>query len=323
VRRAVPVLFAALAVLAVGVGPVAAHGNHIDVDDQVGDDGDLLVETVYVTEGSSWHVVVHAHNGTGPGEPIGHRTIDPGPKTGFTVPIDADHWREFSENTTVWVTLHRDDVDGSFDPAAEPVFVDQFDQRRARQIAVGKRDTGRVNVVAHGFSGQRTVNTSAVTVPRVSLAESSAVELYAVGENDSFGPRVGRTTFDAGVSENVTIQVEESFFAEQGDRFELRVAAAHGDTPVEVGDERVASRFGVEKGVGIEESEDHGHDSPHGTPTPDSTSDASATGSGTASVTDRQGEPTPTQSTGDGPGLGVLAALVAMLAVVAWRRTRN
>jgi hypothetical protein len=61
--------------VAPGVVPVAAHLNHVSVDDQVSDDGTLLVETAYLSEGSSWYVVVHADNGSGPGQAIGHRTL--------------------------------------------------------------------------------------------------------------------------------------------------------------------------------------------------------------------------------------------------------
>lgn len=325
-RRLLPVLAVALLGLALGVAPVAAHLNHISVDDQVSDDGTLLVETTYVTEGSSWHVVAHAHNGSGPGEPIGHRTIDPGPKTAFTVTIDGDRWREFERNTTVWVALHQDDGDGQFDPADDPVFVDQFDRRRAQRISVGKRDAGRVNVVAHGFSGSQTVNESAVTVPRVRLAESGAVALHAVGENGSLGPEVGRTDVGAGVSRNVTVDIDDSFFAERGDRFELWVVAAHGATPVRVGGDPVASLLGVEKGAPIENASDDGGSvdsslgAPPSSPTPTASSTATA---GDTATSSRTGPDAGSPTDADGPGFGVGLALLALLALASLSRARN
>ena len=76
-------------------------------------DGRLPVAAVALP--ARGHVVVHeAANGT-LGPPLGHRTLDAGRHTSVGVSVAG------AGNRSVTIAVHRDDGDGEFDPAADPV----------------------------------------------------------------------------------------------------------------------------------------------------------------------------------------------------------
>jgi hypothetical protein len=170
-----------------------------------------------------------------------------------------------------------------------------------------------VYVSAPGQSAQR-VDGGTVRVDRVAAAEDGRVEIRAV-DGGRPGDVVGSTAVSAGVNENVTVDVDESFVAEQPEYFGVYVvlATAEGDV-VDVGGEPVHSRLSLRTGdAGSDAGGDDGVDVVTAT-----TDDAGGAGDG---------------ADGDGddesggvlalPGFGVVVALVAVVALLAAARLRE
>ena len=298
--RRVAVVTLLVVALAGGATLVAAHGNHVSANPQVADD-DLVVESAFVSEDG--HLVVHRDDGGRPGEPVGHAGVEQGYHENVRVTLDAG----VDAETTLWVVLHEDDGDGDgeFDPTDDPP-LESFGSVAGRQVSVRPGDQP-VYVSAPGQSAQR-VDGGTVRVDRVAAAEDGRVEIRAV-DGGRPGGVVGSTAVSAGVNENVTVDVDESFVAEQPEYFGVYVvlATAEGDV-VDVGGEPVHSRLSLRTG-------DDGSDG----------GGADGVDVVTATTDDAGGA-------GDGdesggvlalPGFGVVIALVAVVALLAAARLRE
>ncbi|PSQ59900.1 hypothetical protein BRD18_02390 [Halobacteriales archaeon SW_7_71_33] len=299
--RRIAVVTLLVVALAGGATLVAAHGNHVSANPQVADDG-LVVESASVA--GDGHLVVHRDDDGRPGEPIGHAGVEQGYHENVRVTLDADVGAE----TTLWVVLHEDDGDGEFDPADDPP-LESFGSVAGRQVSVRPGDRP-VYVSAPGQSAQR-VDDGTVRVDRVAAAEDGRVEIRAV-DGGQPGDVVGSTAVSAGVNENVTVDVDESFVAEQPEHFGVYVvlATAEGDV-VDVGGEPVHSRLSLRTGDG---GSDDGGDGDVDVVT--ATTDE-AGGDGADDDGDDESGVLAL------PGFGVVAALVAVVALLAAARLRE
>lgn len=246
----------AVACLLATAGLAAAHGNHLTVDAQYSDDGTVVVENLFLQQGG--YLALHADDGGSPGRVLAHKRLDSGYRAGVTITIDRQFWEENGETMTVWATLHEDDGDGEFEPNGDDGIFRSFGSFAGSELAVGKHEAGRTYVVAATAYGVRQqVDGPNVTVENVSLAEPGYVVVRAVEQDHSPGEIVGYASLEAGVHENVTVEIDESFYESADDRFRL-YAAVHesdgdgefdpeSDSPVTVGDEQVGSLFDLRK----------------------------------------------------------------------------
>lgn len=244
-----------VACLLATVGIATAHGNHLTVDSQVSNDGTVVVENFFLQNGG--YLVLHADKNGEPGKVIGYRKFGSGYRSAVPIEIDRRYWRNGGETMTVWATLHRSDGDGTFRPGQDEIFR-SFGGFTGSSFTVRKHDTGRSYVVAaNPFGVRQTTDGPTVRVRNVSLAEDGYLAVHAVEQDYSPGEVVGRTRLTAGVHENVTVELNASFYESLDERFDLW-AVAHSsdgdgnfdpasDAPVTSGEEMVGSFFSLEK----------------------------------------------------------------------------
>jgi len=309
------------------------HGTHVDVDTQISSDGTVMVETLSTLRPG--FVVLRADDGGSPGDPIGHaRVLGTGYQSAVPVAVDDATWDGWSGNRTLWAVLHRDDGDGQFDPASDPAMTARNPAARA-QFTLRRSASGDARVLGTGPQALP-LSDGAVTFPRVDLPAAG----HLVVEPIDGGEPVGTTPLDAGSHANVTVALNDSFVADQQDRFRVRAVAYRdngevdgaldaGDHPVTVAGDPVATvvvvRSGDDAGVVVLTPEPTGTDA----------SDPGAPGASDGAATDgppTDGPPTdgPTATaSATGPGfvafgaVGALALLAAtLLAVRRVRQTR-
>lgn len=308
---AATVLLAAVAVLAVAVVPAVAHTNHVEADDQHSVDGTLVLEWEFV--GSDGWVAVRADDGGQPGEVLGERRVTPETafRTDTSVTIDDGAWSDWDGSRQVWVVLHAEDGGEGFDPEEDPMQTGLSGDPAGSRITVERADSP-TSVTAQGF-GAQTSRDGTVTIRRVVLAEAGYVGVHTVDASiasnvadEDVGETVGATQLEAGVHENVTVELDDAYLA--GAEIEALLAAvlytgtegfdADSTDAVTAGDALVSTVFGVEfRGEVV--------DGPTPTPT--------AEEADLVNTPEPSGPtPTPTQTQGDGPGLGGLIAALAL-----------
>ena len=309
-RVLVVAVLAVAATLAVAVGPVVAHIDHVEADDQVSADGTLRLEWEFV--GSDGWVAVRADDGGDPGRGLGHRRANPEQpfRTDTTVGIDEAAWADWNGSRDVWVVLHREDGGAGFDPAEDPLRTGLDGEPAGSRITVARADAP-ASVTAQGFRPETSTD-GTVTVRRVELPEDGFVAVHpvdadvaATAADEDVGEPVGAVQLDAGVHENVTVELEGTYLA-TADTEELFAAVlytgsegfeAESTAPVTVEDALVRTAFGVEFRGDVVEGP---------TPTPTEPDEDVVT---TPDATDT---PSPTPTSGDGAGHGVAAAVVAL-----------
>lgn len=315
-------------------GLAAAHGiNHLSAAPQASADGVVRMESAFATEDG--FVVVYRDGGDeGRGEVLAHRPFSASARDVHDVPvrIPAATWRDLPTNVTLHAVLHGDDGDGEFDPATDPpltsfggVAADSFVVRRGPTAYVGASSGGGVQRSADGV----------VEVRSVRLPERGHVVL----RNSSDGRPaevVGVTAIDAGHHRNVSVSLDEAFFADRPVDATFSVWA-HAyvddgdgtfdgdDRPIRAGNETVGTRFGVEKvrpGRTATPTPEEGSiavtTAPTATPTP-AASSATHSPSPSPSTT-----PSPSRGTGTGgagSGFGLPVAVAAVVLHVARRRS--
>jgi hypothetical protein len=254
---------------------VGAHGNHVSVNPQVVAGDSVTVESAFV--GQDAHIVVHEDDGGEPGAVLGSTFIGDGFHGSTTIDLDTAPDGE----TDLWFVLHRDDGDGEFDPESdEPL--ESFGSVAGTQVTVTTGDRP-VYVAAPGQTSQD-VSDGTLRVDRVAAAEAGHVVVRAIDGGDA-GDVVGSTAVEAGVTENVTVELNETYVESQRQYFGVyaTLTTADGDgeydgeAAVTVGDETVHTQIGVRKGGGV--SVNTGANVSTGDETgADATTDASADG---------------------------------------------
>ena len=305
----VAAVMAVAATLAVAVAPVVAHTDHVEADDQASADGTLLLEWEFVAS-DGW-VAVRADGGGDPGRGLGHRRTNPEQpfRTDTTVGIDEAAWADWNGSRDVWVVLHREDGGEGFDPAEDPLRTGLDGEPAGSRVTVERADAP-ASVTAQGFQPETSTD-GTVTVRRVELPDDGFLAVHPVdadvaanAADEDVGDPVGAVRLDAGVHENVTVELEEAYPATV-DTEELFSAVLYtgsegfeaGSTaPVTVDDALVRTTFGVEFRGGVVEG-----------PTPTAPDEDLVT---TPEATDT---PSPTPTAGDGAGVGVAAAVVALV----------
>ena len=178
VPAVVAVVLAVGLVLATAVAPVAAHVNHIEVDDQRSADGTLRLEWEFVST-DGW-VVIRADDGGEPGAVLGHRRVTPETafRTDTTVEIDESAWTSVEDSREVWVVLHSEGEGEGFDPEEDPLRTGFSGEPAGTRVTV-ERAAAPTSVAAQGF-GAETSTDGTVTVRRVELAEAGHVAVHRV-----------------------------------------------------------------------------------------------------------------------------------------------
>lgn len=245
------------ACLLVSSGLAIAHGNHLTADAQLSDDGTVVVENLFLQQGG--YLALHADDDGSPGQVLGHKRLDSGFRSAIPITIDEQFWQENDEKMTIWATLHDDDGDGEFEPNSDDGIFQSFGSFAGTDFTVGKHEAGKTYVVAASASGARQeTDGPEVTVENVSLAEFGYVVIHEVEQDYSAGDPVGYTSLDAGTHENVTVELNESFYESLDEQFRL-YAMVHmddgdgefdpeTDPVVTVGEETVGSLFDLQKG---------------------------------------------------------------------------
>ena len=323
--RTVPAVVAvALAVglvLATAVAPVAAHVNHVEGDDQRSADGTLRLEWELVST-DGW-VAVRGDDGGDPGEVLGHRrvTSETAFRTDTTVEIDENAWASVEDTREVWVVLHSEGEGEGFDPEEDPLRTGFSGEPAGTRVTV-ERAAAPTSVAAQGFSTEPSTD-GTVTVRRVELAEAGHVAVHRVDgdiaanvADEDVGEAVGSVKLSAGVHENVTVDLEESFREEASGETLLAAVVYAGDgafgddatAAVTAGDSLVSTVFGVE----LRGSNSTG---PTPTPTPKE-ADVVNTPEPTATTTSTEGN-------GAGPGPATMGLALAVAATLAAVRRRG
>lgn len=315
--------------------PVAAHGNHLSADSQVSADGTLIVESV-LPIGEAW-IVVRADDDGSPGEVLGYAPVDDedGLRTDVPVDIDDEHWADWSDTRTVWIVLHDENGDGEFDPADDELS-ESFGEPAGDRLRVRKGDAPAY-VTAEEFSPQPS-DDGTVVVRSAALPEDGYVVVHDAGDEGP-GDVVGSTALASGIHDNVTVELDGEYFGNRDGTFTLWAVVYtddgssqfdDADGPVRVGEDSLATAFGVERtaqqsptpgtvtatgdGEGDQDDDGDGHDDGHdgGDGHGDHEHD-----DGTATDGD-DGE-----VIGDGPGFGLAGAAVAILATALAARSRR
>ena len=287
-------------VLLVSAGPAAAHGNHLSVDDQYADDGAVVVETVFTS--SDGFLVLHADDNGEPGEPIGHTPIESGFATGVTVNVSDEYRGTQNGQRAVWAVLHLDDGDGKFEPGRDAP-VPAFGGEAEKRFTVDTRSAGPASVVVSDIDSQETNGT--VVIDRAALGKTGALVVRA-DRNGEPGPVVGRTSLDAGVHENVAVELDESYYRNQDSRFGLWATLDERGSPVTVDGAPIASEFGVRK---VENAPSQTASARAGEDTGPASQSGAAEGSGVEGL-------------GFGVGVAILATIVAATTVLVRSRRR-
>jgi hypothetical protein len=303
----------ALALLLVTAGlavPALAHDvNHLSADAQVSADGTLVLESAYAV--SDGFVVLYRGWDGRDGEVVGVTEFSAARVDVTEVPVSLNDsaWAAIDRNATVTAVLYADDGErnGTFDDGDSP----QVSFGRPTQVRFDvARGEAPVYVSAAGIGAQRSAGE--VTVREVSLAEPGHLVL-SLSEGGEPGRTLGTVSLDAGVHENLRVELNRSFLAERNGTFSVFATAYvddgdgtfdADDRPVRANGSLVATRFSVSPT----------DDVTTGTPT-------SVVTTPTASPTPAEpptGTPTPTDTgtSGDGPGFGAAVAVGALLALV-------
>ena len=321
VPAVVTVAFAVGLVLATAVAPVAAHVYDVEADDQRSADGTLRLEWEFVST-DGW-VAVRADDGGEPGAVLGHRRVTP--ETAFrmdtTVEIDENAWASVEDSREVWVVLHSEGEGKGLDPEEDPLQTGFSGEPAGTRVTV-ERAAAPTSVAAQGF-GAETSTDGTVTVRRVELAEAGHVAVHRVAgdiaanvADEDVGEVVGSVQLSAGVHENITVDLEESFREEASGETLLAAVVYVGDgafeddatTAVTAGDSLVSTVFGVE----LRGSNSTG---PTPTPTPEE-ADVVSTPEPTATTTSTGGN-------GAGPGPATMGLALAVAATLAAVRRRG
>ncbi|MCG1002832.1 MULTISPECIES: PGF-CTERM sorting domain-containing protein [Halobacterium] len=209
-RRAALAALLALALVA-SATPVAAHGNHVEVDSQHSADGTVVVEAVRpLTDG---FVVLHRATDDGDiGAPVGHTRVDFEDAFQQNVPVemDADVWADWPANGSLWVVFHADrNQNGEFDPGVDER-ASAFGASTGQSVTLEKSDEP-ASVVAERAQAQQTA-TATATVDSVVLPEDGFVVLRTDSGTD--GRVVGTKALTAGATENVSVDIDPSVFSE-------------------------------------------------------------------------------------------------------------
>ena len=338
-----------LVVLAVALplaGSAAGHGiNHLGADPQVSADGVVRMESVFATEDG---FVVLYHEAGGGERVVASRPFSASTRDVFDVPvrIPPDVWADLPANATLRAALHGDDGDGTFDPATDPPLT-SFGGVAGDSFAVRRGETAYVGA-SSGAGVQRSTDGTLV-VRSVRLPERG----YVVLRNSSGGVPgevVGVTQLDTGEHTNVSVGLDDAFFASRPANATFSLWAHvyvddgdgsfdAGDRPVRAGEEPVGTRFGVEKvlpGRTPTPTPDEGSIVVTASPTATESTTPTATPPATPTDSPTAGPPSITHSPsatatpapgtrGVGAGLGAPATLLALAlaAFVLGRRTRR
>jgi hypothetical protein len=276
---AAAVLFVAVAAVGAAAAP-GLHGNHVEVDPQVSADGRVVAESTYLL--ARGFLVVRADDDGDPGRVLGHSPVLPKGETrlGTTVRIDPGEWRAWSGGRAVWLVLHRDDGDGTFEPGSDPALEGVLGGVAGERVRVAKGERPAA-VVAQGI-GARDYRNGTVGIPRVSLPADGYV-VVSTAPDGGGGEVVSVVGLPAGTYRDVRAPVERGVVARQSERFPLRAtlylddgdgAFGDADAPVTVGGGPVNTTFLVRRPPGIETV----------TETPSSTATATETGAGTSTA---------------------------------------
>ncbi|NHN41063.1 hypothetical protein G9C85_05355 [Halorubellus sp. JP-L1] len=330
-RRSVAPAVACLVVLAALTAiPVAGHGNHVTTDAQVVDDHVVVERSFVLADG---YAVVHLDQAGQMGRVLGHVELSAGPDENYEIPVDEEFLSQVDGAATVWVTLHRSDGDGEFEPNQDTPLTGLQNQPAGVTVPIRVSDDGNVNVAAKDFSSQR-IDSPSVTVRRV---ESNASGFVAVESGN--GTVVGTAPVEAGVTENVSVPLSASFYEGLAENESASLTAtmyrddgdgefqADADEVVRAGGTPVASEFGVTK-VRNASRTTSVVVTATGTTVPRTTT--AATGGGESSGSEPGTDAASGSTDGSGasggsgelPGFGVVAVLFAALAAVVAVRIR-
>lgn len=319
-RYLVPVLACVVVLAALAALPVAGHGNHLTADAQVVDDHVVVERSFMLQDG---YAVVHIDRGGQMGKPIGHVALRAGPDENYEIDVDQEFLSQVDGAAKVWVTLHRTDGDGEFEPNQDTPLTGLQGRVAGSVVPIYVSDDGNVNVVARDFGSQR-IDDASVNVVRV---ESNRSGFVAV--EDANGTVVGSAPVSAGTNANVSVPLESSFYDSlaRNESAELTAVVYHddgdgefdasADRRVTVGGTPVASTFGVTKVANASRTTSivvtaTGTTAPAPTTTPagstTTATDGSATGPGEA---------------GDAPGFGAVAAAIAVATALVALRVRG
>lgn len=321
-RRSLAPVLACLVVLAgFAALPVVGHGNHLTADAQVVDDHVVVERSFMLQDG---YAVVHIDQGGQMGQAIGHRKLSAGPGENYEISVDEAFLSQIDGAARVWVTLHRTDGDGEFEPNQDTPLTGVQGQPPGVVVPIHVSDDGNVNVVARAFGTQR-IDEPAATVRRVETNRSGFVVL-----EDENGTVVGSTPVAAGTTANVTVDLERSFYDSLGENESATLTAtvhrddgdgafSADDRAMTAGGSPVASDFEVTKVANASRTTSVVVTAT-GTTVPASKSDERP-----STTTDGEAASATGADASDGsPGFGVLAtvaaALIATLAVVRRRR---
>lgn len=293
--------------------PVLAHGNHATADSQVSSDGTVVVESAFASTDA--YLVVHRVTDDGDlGAVVGHTRfpVVQGFAHDVEVPIDDAAWAGW-ETQAVWVVLHRNDGDDSFDPGEDPAlyFVGGLAGDR---VTLAK---GPAAYVGASGRGERRVSGGAVTVPQARLGTDGRDGYLVVRARTDGEPGrvVGHTALPTGIHTDVDVALDESFLADANESFDLYVELYRDDGDgsfdpatdrlARAGDDPVRTRFtGTLAAGGRNGTTDDGP--AVNTPTPTEP---------TGQVTTSAETPTTAATGTAGPGFTVLVA-VGSLALV-------
>jgi len=318
--------------------PLAAggmHGTHVDVDPQISSDGTVVVETLSMLRPG--FVVLRADDDGSPGDPVGHARVRGfGYQADVPVAVDDGTWDDWTGNRTLWAVLHRDDGDGQFDPDSDPAMTVRNPAARA-QFSLQKSASGAARVLGTGRQA-RPLSDGAVTLPRVVLPASGHLVVESIDGDETIGTRA----LDADSHANVSVALNDSFVADQPDRFRVRAVvyrddgAVDGaldadDRPVTVAGESVATdvvvRKGEDGGVVILTPELTGTEPPDSGPARPTDGPAATDGPTVTDDSPTDGSDGTATASASGPGFGALAVLAALallaVASIASRRTRR
>lgn len=300
--------------------PVLAHANTLEADSQVSPDGTVQAESVFVFE-DAW-LVVHRDDSGEIGEAIGHRRVPPNNlETEVPVEINRSVWADWNGSRPVHLALHHDDGDGTFTPTDDPI-LSTIETTAATRIVV-ERGSERAAVHAARIEAQQT--NGSLTVRQAVLPADGFLVLHPPADADRV---VGTASLSAGGHQSTSFGIDEAWYRQQEQRFELSITLYRDDgngefgstdTPIQAGEEAVSTTVTLERTderTPMATTEDtDGHDHEHTEETEDDHHDDSSHDHEDDTTT---GSPTPTDApttdlTGaDGAGPGPVLVLVAI-----------
>lgn len=90
-----------------------------------------------VALGEDGYLVVRTEDDGGPGEVVGHAAVEAGNHSDVAVPVDREALGSDGDTVYLWVSVVRDDGDGSYDEGDEPVTVGDDPVRSRIQATLG------------------------------------------------------------------------------------------------------------------------------------------------------------------------------------------